>query len=246
MNMYTQQLMSLGLAKNEAQIYEALLEHGELGVSEISKRSNIHRRNVYDCLNRLLEKGFVSVIVAQKENHYKAVNPQKLTEVIEEKRTILDKIMPDLEKLWVSKPHHEEVFILKGAEGYKNYMREILKTGEDLYTIGGGGLWGDAKIKIFFNNFLKELAKKGIKTHILYDAYVKQEKKEVLDLIVGEYKFLDAKYSTGSTIDIFGDYVVTLTKGTNTEIDDSTITVIKNRKIAEAFRIWFKLMWDSS
>ncbi len=244
--MFTHQLMSLGMAKNEAQIYETLIEHGELSVAEISKRSKIHRRNVYDCLNRLLEKGFVLVILAQKENHYKAVNPQKLTEVLEEKRTILKKLMPDLQELWESKPHREEVFILKGVEGYKNYMKEIIKTNEDLFTIGGGGQWADPKIRIFFDNFLQEALKKGIKMHMLYEYYVKKEKREILGLLGENYKFLDEKYSTGAAIDIFGEYVVVLTKGEKAAIEDSTITVIRNRKIADSYRIWFQLIWDST
>ena len=238
--------MGFGLAKNEAQIYETLVEHGELSVAEISKSSKIHRRNVYDCLNRLLEKGFVLEILSGKENRYKAVNPQKLTEVLDEKRALLQAILPPLETLWKSKPHTEEVFILKGVEGYKNYMQEILQAGEDLYTLGGGGLWGDLKIRKQLTDFLKQAARKGIRLHILYDSFVKKEKKEIIDILGGEYKFLDEKYSSGAAIDIFGEFVTILTKGTNTEIDDSTITVIKNRKIADAFRIWFQLIWDSS
>jgi len=243
---YTQELMRLGLAKNEAQIYEVLIEHGELSVAEISKKAKIHRRNVYDCLNRLTEKGFVSEVVASKENHYKAVNPQKLREVIEEKTVMLNKIMPDLEALWGSTPHNEEIFILKGVEGFKNYMREILKEGEDLYTIGAGGIWADPRLRTFLAGFLKEAKNKGIKMHQLYEGVVKKENREILELMDTHNRFLDEKYSAPAGVDIFGDYVVILTKGPKATIDDSSFTVIKNGKIADAFRIWFQLMWDAS
>jgi len=47
------------MSKNEAKIYETILEIGECSVSEIAKKSGIHRRNIYDTLARLSEKGIV-------------------------------------------------------------------------------------------------------------------------------------------------------------------------------------------
>jgi sugar-specific transcriptional regulator TrmB len=52
MTQFKNTLESLGLAKNEARIYEALLREGELGVSDISLKSGVHRRNAYDSLNQ--------------------------------------------------------------------------------------------------------------------------------------------------------------------------------------------------
>ena len=51
--MYTELFQQLGLVKNEARIYEALLKEGESSVGEIAVKSKVHRRNVYDTLNRL-------------------------------------------------------------------------------------------------------------------------------------------------------------------------------------------------
>lgn len=57
--MFTETLQQLGLAKNEARIYQTLLQRGEMAVGEIANKSGVHRRNVYDSLNRLVEKGLV-------------------------------------------------------------------------------------------------------------------------------------------------------------------------------------------
>jgi len=57
--MHRQILEEIGLSPNEAKIYETLLSSGEVGVSDISLKANVHRRNVYDALNRLVEKGLV-------------------------------------------------------------------------------------------------------------------------------------------------------------------------------------------
>ena len=55
--MITEVLENLGLSKNEARIYETLLKEGESPVGFLAVKSGVHRRNVYDTLNRLIEKG---------------------------------------------------------------------------------------------------------------------------------------------------------------------------------------------
>ena len=82
---YSDVFEELGLTPNEAKIYETLVSGGEMPVSEISIKAKVHRRNVYDALNRLLEKGLVFQIFQKGENLYRAVHPQKLLEVIKEK-----------------------------------------------------------------------------------------------------------------------------------------------------------------
>ena len=109
--MYSEIFEQLGLAKNEARIYETLLREGESPVGHISTKSQVHRRNVYDSLNRLMEKGLVFEILQRRENHYQAVDPQKLKELIQEKQQALDKIMPDLQQLYHDTPHENEVYI---------------------------------------------------------------------------------------------------------------------------------------
>ena len=55
--MYQEILEGLGLSPNEAKIYETLVERGESSVSEISVAAKIHRRNTYDAIQRLINKG---------------------------------------------------------------------------------------------------------------------------------------------------------------------------------------------
>src|SRR3989344_6523543 len=135
-NMIIDALQELGLAKNEARIYETLLREGECGVSTISTKSEVNRRNVYDSINRLIEKGLVFEVRTALENRYHAVEPAKLTELIEEKQRALSTVLPEMGKLYYGTPRKEEVFVYRGIEGWKNYLRDMLRIGEDNYTIG--------------------------------------------------------------------------------------------------------------
>ncbi|MFA5966932.1 MAG: helix-turn-helix domain-containing protein [Patescibacteria group bacterium] len=245
--MYLQVLTDLGLTKNEAQIYETLIKGGEMAVGAIAEESKIHRRNVYDAIKRLIEKGLVFEILGSKENHYQAVDPNKLSDILGEKQQALQKVIPVLEKLYKSVPHQDEVFIYKGLEGWKNYMRDILRLKEDVYTLGGSGQLADKKIRVFLEQFEREAKKKNIKFYTLFDHTVKHGKSEMLkNWHSKDYKFLPKEFSTDASVDIFGDHVVIVTVGEDAAIDDSSLTVIVNPKIADAFRTWHKLMWSVS
>jgi len=245
--MYIQELTNLGLTLNEAKIYETLISVGSMSAGNIAEESKIHRRNVYDAVKRLIEKGLVFEIIGTKENKYQAVDPNKLSDLLGEKKRSLDKIIPVLEKLYTSTPHQEEVFVYKGLEGWKNYMRDILRTKKDVYTIGGSGQWADKSIRVFFEQFEKQAKGQGVKFHTIFDYTVKQNSHEILSHLPGKnYRFLPKDFSTDAAIDVFGDRVVIVTVGKNSTMDDDSLTVIVNPKIADAFRTWFKLLWSVS
>lgn len=243
--MHLELLQNLGLSKNEAEIYEALLELGEATVSTISTKTNINRRNVYDVLNRMMDKGLAFVLIQKGENHYKAVDPGRLREMLKEKEDMLDKSFSSLEKLYHSHPKDNEIYIYKGPEGWKNYMRDMLRIGEPAYFIAAKGAWLDERVKNFYPQFIKQAQKQNLKFSHLFDFEVKKDFPQILPYVGKEYKFLPKEYSAPAAIDIFGDHVNILSNimlGGFTE--DFSFTVIVNRQIADAFRIWFKFMWD--
>lgn len=243
--MYSEILNELGLSINEAKIYETLLKEGECTVSIISNRSKIHRRNIYDSMDRLIEKGLVFQVICKGENLYKPVEPNKLMELVDEKRTRLEKIMPDLMAEYASTPQLEASYIYKGIEGFKNYLRDILTTQEDAYFIGAKGAWFDPRLKTFLDRFLIDAKKRGIKYQHLFDYEVKDNIPFVPEAVGKPYKFLPKKYSTPSMIDIFGDHVVSFTGAGLAKIsDDITIFVIISRPMATSYKTWFKFMWD--
>jgi sugar-specific transcriptional regulator TrmB len=55
-------LEEAGLTPIEVRIYLVLLEKGSIRAGEITRHTGIHRRNVYDAIERLVQKGLVSYI----------------------------------------------------------------------------------------------------------------------------------------------------------------------------------------
>ncbi|MFA5986345.1 MAG: helix-turn-helix domain-containing protein [Parcubacteria group bacterium] len=244
--MYENSLEKIGLSPNEAKIYEALIHLGKSSVSHIAKKSNVHRRNIYDSLNRLLEKGLVFQIFQAGENIYSAVNPDKLLEIVHEKETEIEKILPQLREAYGKKPTEEIAFIYKGVEGYKNYMRDLVRVGEPVDFLGAKALWFTPNIPSYFlDNFKKEMKKKKVKYRTIFDHRVKEQMPEAIRKVGGAYKILPKKYSTPGVCDIFGDYVVTFNSvGVGNFGEGGTIFVMKNKELAENYRIWFQFIWD--
>lgn len=244
-SMYLQIFEEIGLSKNEAKIYESLLEIGEGTVSELSKRSKIHRRNIYDSMSRLIEKGLVFKVITRGDNLYRPVDPSKLMELIDERKARLEKVMPELIDTYEQKPHLEAAYIYKGIEGFKNHLRDILTLNEDAYSLGAKGAWFDPKLKTFLDEFLVQAKKKGIGYKHLFDYEVRDLAPHVPESVGPPYKFLPKEYSTPGMIDIYGDRVVTFTGLGVTKIsEDITIFVNVSRPLATSYKTWFNFMFD--
>ena len=185
--MYTDILQDLGLSPNESRIYEALLEFSEASVTEIATHTNIHRRNAYDAINRLVEKGFIVPVIGSKERRYVPVEPNKFLEVVEEKRSKLQKILPGMQEMFEKKRVEEGVYIYKGVEGNKNVLRDMLNISQTVYTIGAKAGWANLPSFSTSEGFIKEAKRKNIKFYALFDA---DGKKEVIETIKKPSKIL--------------------------------------------------------
>ncbi|MFA6601299.1 MAG: helix-turn-helix domain-containing protein [Candidatus Paceibacterota bacterium] len=239
----------LGLSPNEGRIYEALLERGEASISDISVAAKIHRRNAYDAMQRLINKGLCFQIFSTTENLYNAVDPDKLTEILAERQEKLATALPFLKKKFGQRFAPEEAYIYRGFEGQKNIWRDVLRVGQDSYFIGAKGGWFDPRLETARNAFFKEANRKKIKFIQLFDHEIKSQIPEFPKHFPGKlsYRFLPKKYSTNSAIHIFGDYVVTYTGLTIAKISDEVVFfVIHSKSLAESYRTWFTYMWEQS
>ena len=243
--MHTTLLQELGLPLNEAKIYEALLTYGGSSVSTVSLRSGVHRRNTYDGLHRLIEKGLVYEVFSQGETVYEAVEPGKLMEFVKEQERSLELAMPDLVALHDAERIPQKASIYKGPNGVKDYLRLILKEQKDVYSFGAKGAWFDPRIIGFTRRFLEDAKQKNIRFHHIFDADIHALKADVPHAVGKPYKVLPKEFTTTSCIDIFGDYIVTYTGLYLGKLsDDLTLFVMRSPRLAKSYRKWFQMIWD--
>jgi len=246
--MYSETLQELGLSPNEARIYEALLELGEASISDLSTRTNIHRRNIYDAINRIVKKGLVTPIVGSKESKFAPVQPGKFLELVQEKKAKLEAILPDMQDLFEKKKGEEGIYILQGVEGFKNFLRDFLQKNEDAYSIGANDLWADPRVKSSLEEFLKESKKTGINLYVLWDPIARQQEKLIAQYKNIHSKFLPEKYKSAAEIWIYADRVVVIPTGGKFEKIEGPITIFMmvSKDLAESYKQWWQYMWDSA
>ena len=243
--MYEEILREIGLSPNEARIYETLLKTGEASVQAISLKSNVHRRNVYDSLSKLVEKGLASEVFARGEKNFKAFNPRRLLELLKEKEEKVNQVLPEMKAKYEAVEEDEQAYMYRGIEGFKNYLQQILETRETVYFIGAKAFWLDPRLKHFLPRFEKERKRLGIKFKHLFDYEVKEQKPEILKLVGKPYKFLPKKYSSPTAVDVHGPYVVTFVGVKPGQLcEDPLQFVMKSQRLADGYRKFFDFIWD--
>lgn len=112
--MFVTDLIKLGFSKGESEIYACLLQAGDLSASEIAKRTNIGRTNVYEYANLLAKSGLVNQYEKNNKIFFRAEDPIRLTDIVEAKQremrelgTSFREMLPKLTDMYntnISKP----------------------------------------------------------------------------------------------------------------------------------------------
>lgn len=250
--MYSEILNELGLAKNESFIYVALVRGGGMGVSAIALKSGVHRRNVYDSMQRLLEKGLVYEEIGERENLYHAVDPHKLLEIVEEKRSKVETLLPELLKQYSALTNEQSVTIYRGIEGVKNYMRHMEHEEQEVYLYGALGGSLSPKVVQTFKYVVSMLEKKNITAHVLYRSEVLRDRPEIIGHMgkTSVCRVLPKEYDDIATYTVFGDYICFQAGQYSSENFEQqgeiTLFIMKSAPIAEMMRKQFQTVWNVS
>jgi len=245
MKKYTDTLAEIGLTPNEAKIYQTLLELKRASIWDISAKADIHRRNAYDAIQRLVEKGLAYQILPKKTLTYAPSHPDKLRELVDQKVAVLDSIMPSLLKKFDDNASDREVFVYKGVGGIKNYIEIITRVGENVYGIGSKGSWFDTRSNRYMQKMAKKYFELGIKTYPIYDAEIKKHLEVIKLAKPTDYKFLPEKYASKSSIDIFGEYIAIYSDMKTMSFgEEITIYIVHDKMLAEDMKKWWQFMWD--
>ena len=232
-------LEHIGLTKNQSLVYISLLKLGSTTAQNIIKESGMHRSRVYDSLERLQELGLVSFVVKDFKKYFQASKPEKLLDYLDEKKEIVNQILPELKKLEGMKKEEINAFIYKGKEGIKTIHSEMLKEGKEVYVLGAKGMIFK-ELPYFIPNFEKERIKKKIKFTLIYDKKeVKKFEKETVKRRLFEGRVLPKDFESKAVVNIFGDKVAIVIW----KEQHPTGFMIDNKDVADSFRKWFQFIY---
>jgi len=237
-------LKKIGLSDGETKVYGALLEIGVSSINNIHKKVGMDRRNIYDILNKLIERGLISYIEENGKRTFKTSNPEKILSYIEEKKTNLDEIKSEVKKIIPSmqnifQSEKQELFseIFRGSEGMKAVWDDILNS-KTSYWIGSGFYVPD-KFPAFFNDWNKRRKKKK---HESYHLFRYEKRQDVIDrpYAYSKAKVLSKEFSGNPIVTVvYENKVAQMLFGENI-----TVFVIQSKELAENYKKYHKFLWD--
>jgi sugar-specific transcriptional regulator TrmB len=211
-------------------VYLALLELGPSLAGSISRKTGIHRRNVYDITERLIQKGLIGYILKNNRRLFEAANPERFKEILNEKQKILDEGLGELNFLYQKTKEKQETNFYKGIEGLKTVFQDQLNSKEIL--ILGASKSAFEILPFYFKWYDEDRVKRKIKARII--ASEKLGKK----IPLSEIKYLPQKYANPLAINIYGNKVAIIFWK-----KIPTAVVINEKEIADSYRQYFELMW---
>ncbi len=232
---YVQILQYLGLRGTESRVYLTLLEIGKSLAGTIANRSHLHRRNTYDALEQLLQKGIVSYIISNNKKYWMAVNPKKILTLLKENENLISSILPNLISMFNSTKPKQIVEIFEGLGGMKTFFDDMSDSKEDIIMLFATGK-AYKKLPLYMKQWDKKINYSKVKIKVLLnsDAY----KSPYENYKGGEIKTLSKHFSTPTQIFIYGNKSAVAIWS-----EEPIAILISSKEITEGFKKYFWFLW---
>ena len=132
------ELQVVGLGKNEAIVYEALISQSPCKAGVLITKLEIHRNLIYQSLEKLIEKGFVTKVKERGVWTFHLTDPNSLLSAFRRQESVLSTIIEQV-SLQRSKSK-QQIVVYEGFESYRNYWissLERMPVGTIDYVLGG-------------------------------------------------------------------------------------------------------------
>jgi len=236
-------LIDFGLSEHEAMVYLASLSLGSATVNEIAKSSGVKRTTVYPVIEGLKRKGIMNVEINGLKKLYIAENPEKLENIIEQKKDRLKNMIPELMAIQTFKNNESFIKYFEGVEGVKTVYDSILndlKPKDEYLIISDIERFLNID-REYFTKFIEKRAKLDLNTRtILQNTEDAAYHKKIERNNNWSIKILEKK------VDLMANIVILPNKVVITQIVNPIITiVIENKSMVGIQREQFNIIWDS-
>ncbi|MGM5483739.1 MAG: TrmB family transcriptional regulator [Nanobdellota archaeon] len=237
---FKKELRELNLDDNEIKVYLACLELGSSKVHDIAKKSELIRTTTYGVLKSLIEKGFVSTITKDNVTHFQAVEPKKITEMLDEKKNRINSIIPELEKIKKSVPVRQSTESFEGKKGLKSVFNDLIsESNKEIKIIGSVKKWLEFS-DTFTDIYFRKKKERNVKAKVLINEKEKENTKNK-KIVNSEYRYLE-NLDTNSEIFIYSDKVAFIS------FDEKNLkgTIIQNKEINKLQSDLFDRLWKKA
>ncbi|MDO8481159.1 MAG: helix-turn-helix domain-containing protein [Nanoarchaeota archaeon] len=234
-------LRELGLTANESEVYLTLLGLGSVSVNVIAEKSGLHRQAVYDALDRLLEKGFVSFVLSSNRKHFQAIRPERILDYLREKEERFRGVLPSLLSLAAAPQEDTSVEVFKGKGVIRTLYNDIVK---EARKAGGGICISGADERKFLEDdrialeqHLANLRRMRCKERVL----IREGDAHQLKGPQTEYRVMGKESFSPAPIFAYGSTLAFFVFG-----KPNYAVIVRNKELAQAYKKQFNLLWKFS
>ena len=228
-------LQTLGLTVIETKTYLTSLEIGKSIAGAIAERAHLHRRNVYDALENLLQKGLVSYTISNGKKYWNAVHPEKTLTLAKENENLIASVLPDLISKFSASKLKQTVEIFEGLGGMKSFFDDMTKTKQEIVMLFATGR-AYSRLPFYMKNWDCKINQEKIKIKVLLNS--DGDKKPYKNYKYGEVKILPKNFSTPTQIFIYGDKSAVAIWS-----EEPLAILITSTEVTNGFKKYFEFLW---
>lgn len=239
-------LQRIGLDQREVEVYLAMLSLKSARATDIAKLAKQSRSHTYLMLRSLEQRGLVSEVERGKVLQFMAEPPERLIAYLKDREKELHELgqlaegaLPQLRSLTNPLIQAPRVTLLHGLEGMKQVYREIFPNSfcalfntEAMYQAFGSGA---PQMILKENQGL--LGRDLLVDNRSAQRFIAENKQSE----EYEIRLLPKDVIFGTDTMVYGDTMIILAYDA-----DHTIIRIQNKNIADSFRAWFEVLWESA
>lgn len=242
-------LEQIGLTKSEISVYLALLELGSSSTGKIVGKAKIASSKVYEVLDRLMDKGLVSVVLKNEVKYFEAAPPNRVLDYVgqmenewKQKKERLKKIIPELELKRVLAESKTEARIYRGLKGLETAFYDalsLLKIGDEFLASGIPSR--STSQNRFFVKFTRICRQKGVYMKAIFNEVARGDQQTDMD-VSGYHEVRFLPESTPAAVNVLGNRTIIFPESKEEEL----LIVIDDKKVAESFRVQFYKQWNQT
>ncbi|MFH1850588.1 MAG: helix-turn-helix domain-containing protein [archaeon] len=241
-------LEKIGLNRNEAKVYLALVRRGSATAGVLIKDTAFHRNIVYDNLEKLIDRGLATYIISDGKKLFQARPPSYIMDNIDreekeikERRKIADEIVSQLDRIYGSENEETKSTIFRGVAGIRHVFSDILDTRKDYSAIGVSKESEDIMGDVFWRNFHAKRRTLKVNATIILNHDYKEYSGNFLNDKTIKFRILPRRFKVLSETLIYGTKVAIIVFGTK-----PVATLIEDKAVADSYRKHFELLSQTS
>ncbi len=232
-------LEKIGFNPQQSLIYKALLEMGPSSISDIIRKTGLHRPVVYKVLPFLIDNSLVSVMPKGKYKVYVAESPEKLEKIFSRLEDDFNAEIYHLHDIYQAAGKKPIVTYTEGDKAIKEIYSDVvhsLKKNDTYYRYSPA--LGAAKKKYVPDDYRSTRDRKNLERFIITDEASKNKTSfklgKSIKTVPKDYDIFDLNISQV----IYGNKVAIV------DLNTKTVTTVENKIIAEFQKKLFKLLFS--